>query len=69
MSHIRSRFSKPADELVVRYTTSLPFDWRLYQEDIKCSTAHARMLGKQGIISAGDSQSIINGLSDILDRD
>ncbi len=66
MSHIRSRFSKPADELVVRYTTSLPFDWRLYKEDIKCSTAHARMLSKQGIISAEDSQSIINGLNAIL---
>ena len=34
MSHIRGRFSKAADKLVAEYTTSLPFDLRLYHQDI-----------------------------------
>ena len=50
MSHIRGRFQKDAAEAVVKYTTSLPFDRRLYRQDIRGSIAHARMLAKQGII-------------------
>ena len=48
--HIQGRFSKPADRLVMRYTASLPFDRRLYKQDIAGSIAHAKMLAKQGII-------------------
>jgi len=62
MSHIRSRFSKPAEDKVINYTTSLPFDWRLYPEDIRGSIAHARMLGRQGIISAEEAGEIEAGL-------
>ena len=65
MSHIRGRFDKPADKLVVRYTTSIPFDWRLYRYDIAGSIAHARMLAKQGIISREDAETIDKGLSSI----
>ena len=65
MSHVRSRFDKPADELVIKYTTSLPFDWRLYREDIRGSIAHARMLTKQGIIPGADALEIIRGLIEI----
>ena len=66
MSHIRSRFTKPPDDLVAKYTSSLPFDWRLYPYDISGSIAHARMLGKQSITSAEESETIINGLNLIL---
>ncbi len=65
MSHVRSRFDKPADELVIKYTTSLPFDKRLYREDIRGSVAHARMLAKQGIIPSTDAIEIIRGLIEI----
>lgn len=65
MSHVRSRFDKPADDLVIRYTSSLPFDWRLYREDIRGSLAHARMLSKQGIIPSADAEAIIEGLDEI----
>ncbi|MDV2989975.1 MAG: argininosuccinate lyase [Dehalogenimonas sp.] len=65
MSHVRSRFDKPADELVIKYTSSLPFDWRLYREDIRGSVAHARMLAKQAIIPASDAETIVKGLSEI----
>ncbi len=66
MSHIRSRFVKGAAETVVRYTTSLPFDRRLYRHDISGSVAHARMLGEQGIISKNEADVIINGLGQVM---
>lgn len=65
MSHIRSRFNKAPDELVIKYTTSLPFDWKLYPYDIAGSIAHAEMLAKQGIIAKGESAAIIDGLKAI----
>jgi len=65
MSHIRGRFNKPADELLVEYTSSLPFDNRLYRHDIDGSIAHAGMLAKQGIIPQTDADAIIKGLSNI----
>ena len=65
MSHIRGRFHKAADKLVAEYTASIPFDWRLYHYDIAGSIAHAKMLAKQGIISAEEAEIIIDGLADI----
>lgn len=62
MSHIRSRFNKPAGKKVIEYTTSLPFDCRLYPQDIRGSIAHARMLAKQGIISADEGRALEEGL-------
>jgi len=65
MSHIRGRFNKPADKLLIEYTSSLPFDHRLYRHDIDSSIAHARMLAKQGIIPKADADAIVKGLDDI----
>jgi argininosuccinate lyase len=65
MSHIRGRFQKAVDKKVVEYTSSLPFDWRLYKHDIAGSIAHARMLARQGIISKSDSVIIVQGLESI----
>jgi len=65
MSHIRGRFSKPADKLVTQYTASLPFDRRLYRQDIAGSIAHAKMLARQGIISAAEAAKITGGLEAI----
>jgi argininosuccinate lyase len=65
MSLIRGRFRKPADKLVTQYTASLPFDQRLYRQDIAGSIAHARMLARQGIIADEDAQKIIGGLESI----
>jgi argininosuccinate lyase len=68
MSHIRGRFSKPADKLVARYTASLTFDRRLYKQDIAGSIAHARMLAKQGIISGEEARTVIGGLESIREE-
>jgi len=68
MSHIRGRFHKDADKLVAEYTTSIPFDWRLYPYDIAGSVAHARMLAKQGIISDKEAKTITEGLASIKEE-
>jgi argininosuccinate lyase len=65
MSHIRGRFSKPADKLVAQYTASLPIDHRLYRYDIAGSVAHAKMLARQGIVTNEDAQKIVAGLESI----
>lgn len=44
------------------YTASIHYDRRLYRQDIAGSIAHARMLGRQGIIPAEDAETIISGL-------
>jgi argininosuccinate lyase len=68
MSQIRGRFKKAADKLVDAYTTSIPFDWRLYPYEIAGSIAHAEMLSKQGIISAKDAETIVGGLTAIKEE-
>jgi argininosuccinate lyase len=65
MTHIRGRFSKPADKLVAQYTASLPFDRRLYRQDIAGSIVHAKMLARQGIISGEEARKITAGLESI----
>ena len=60
------RFTKETDALVKRFNDSLPFDQRLYRQDIRGSVAHAAMLGKQGIISDEEASKIIEGLGTIL---
>ncbi len=62
------RFTQPTDKFVEEFTASIDFDKRLYRQDIRGSIAHARMLGRQGIITAADAESIVGGLQEILDR-
>ena len=60
------RFSKEADSRLDDFNTSLPFDCRMYKEDIEGSLAHSAMLEKQGIISSKDKEEIHEGLKSIL---
>lgn len=62
------RFKKGTDKLVNDFNSSIPFDSRMYKEDIEGSIAHASMLGEQGIISKDASDRIISGLLEILKR-
>ncbi|MDI3481424.1 MAG: argininosuccinate lyase [Tepidanaerobacteraceae bacterium] len=59
------RFEKETDALVEKFTSSIEFDKKLYNQDIIGSMAHARMLAKTGIISKEDAALIINGLLEI----
>jgi argininosuccinate lyase len=60
------RFTQPTDKFVEEFTASIGFDKRLYHQDIRGSIAHARMLGKQGIIPLEDVEQIVHGLQQIL---
>jgi argininosuccinate lyase len=60
------RFSKGTAEMVEAYSESISYDYRLISQDIRGSIAHAKMLGKCGIIPAGDAEKIVNGLESIL---
>lgn len=59
------RFSKPMDAFVIGFGASLPVDRRLWEEDIRGSIAHARMLAEQDVITEEDAESIERGLSEI----
>ena len=58
-------FSEPMSELVKRYTSSVFFDKRLWQVDIRGSLAHAEMLCHQQIIGAADYAAIQSGMDTI----
>ena len=60
------RFSKETDHEVNDFNSSITFDCRFYKEDIEGSMAHAKMLGKKGIISNEDKDKILKGLAEIL---
>ncbi len=62
---MRKRFKKDMAESVQKYTESISYDRRLYKYDIAGSIAHAKMLAKQGIITAKDAQLICKGLASI----
>ncbi len=67
MSNIRGRFQKEPDKAAAKYSASIFIDWRLYPYDIQGSIAHARMLGKQGIITKRETTIIVGGLESILE--
>ncbi|MCA9678015.1 MAG: argininosuccinate lyase [Kofleriaceae bacterium] len=47
---------------------SVGFDWRLLPHDVEGSIAHARMLGRQGIIPTDDVEQIVTGLRAVQGR-
>ena len=59
------RFSENASTLLDEFNASLNFDKKLYQYDILGSQAHAKMLGKQGILTDEELNSIIDGLEKV----
>ena len=59
------RFDEATDAFVARFTASVDFDKRLYRYDIDGSIAHARMLGKVGILDAQEVAAIVEGLQAI----
>ena len=59
------RFSKSSAKILDLFNASLPFDQKLYEEDIEGSIAHAKMLAKQGILKDNEAKEIIEGLKTI----
>jgi argininosuccinate lyase len=59
------RFDSAPDEAMLRFSTSLPVDARLWRYDIQGSLAHVEMLGRQSIIAPDEAEAIQNGLQQI----
>lgn len=59
-------FTQTASAKLEAFWNSIEFDQRLADVDIQGSIAHAKMLGKCGIISAEDSVKIVEGLGQVL---
>jgi argininosuccinate lyase len=60
------RFDKDTDQRMEDFHSSIRFDQRLAEVDIRGSIAHARMLGKTGIVTNEESEALIAGLQGIL---
>ncbi|MBR5969908.1 MAG: argininosuccinate lyase [Lachnospiraceae bacterium] len=59
------RFEGKTDAAVWAFNASIGFDIRLLDADLEGSIAHAKMLGKQGILTQEESDAIVKGLEDI----
>jgi argininosuccinate lyase len=62
------RFAKGPAADVAKFTESVSFDWRLWEQDILGSIAHATMLQQAGILTRREADAIIAGLHQIADE-
>ena len=63
----KGRFKKELAKETNDFNSSISFDCRMFEEDIKGSIAHATMLGAAGIIDKSESDKICAELAVILD--
>jgi len=56
------RFEQGLHPAIERFNASIGFDIALLQEDLEGSIAHARMLGRCGVITTEESEQLIDGL-------
>jgi len=61
----KGRFSEPTAALLLQYSESISFDWRLWRHDIDGSIAHSAALEKAGLITAQERAQIADGLREI----
>ncbi|MCP5056823.1 MAG: argininosuccinate lyase [bacterium] len=59
------RFQQATDPTVERFSASVAFDQALARYDLRGSIAHARMLGKTGLVEPADVAAIVEGLESI----
>ncbi|HEX8833402.1 MAG TPA: argininosuccinate lyase [Abditibacteriaceae bacterium] len=59
------RFDSSPDAAMMRFSTSLPVDARLWKYDIEGSRAHVQMLGRANIIDPNEAAQIEEGLAAI----
>ena len=62
----KGRFNTRLHPRALAFSSSLPFDKKLYREDIEGSLAHAAMLVRQGILTREEGMKIRKGLNTIL---
>ena len=56
------RFDNSLNPFIETFNASIGFDRKLILEDLDCSIAHAKMLGKTQVLSSSETLQIINGL-------
>ena len=59
------RFAKGADPKLESFASSIHFDRKLWRQEIRASSAHARMLARQGIIEAEEAGELVRGLEQV----
>jgi argininosuccinate lyase len=59
------RFAEGPAAVMREINASIPFDKRLWRQDVAGSKAHAAMLGVQGIVSPEDAAAILAGLETV----
>lgn len=59
------RFSEGTDQMVERFTQSIGVDQRLWKYDVMASQAHARMLGRIGVLTPAEAEQLVAGLGKI----
>ncbi len=59
------RLSSGPAELVQEYTDSVSYDRAMSAQEIAGSQAHARMLAKQGVLTADEAETLIQGLETV----
>jgi len=62
------RFAGSLDPKIRAFTASLELDKRIALHDVRGSIAHARMLGRQGIIGEADASAVVSGLERIAEE-
>ena len=62
------RFAEGPSAVMREINASIPFDKRMWQQDIAGSQAHAAMLAAQGILTAEDAATIRTGLDGVAEH-
>ncbi|MGK6323018.1 argininosuccinate lyase [Sphingomonas sp. DT-51] len=62
------RFAEGPAAVMREINASIPFDKRMWRQDVAGSRAHAAMLGAQGIVSSADAAAIDSGLAQVAER-
>jgi len=57
-----NRFESSLNPFIEEFNASIGFDNKLILEDIQCSIAHAKMLGKTEVITSEETLKIVSGL-------
>ena len=59
------RFERPPADELLAYTVSLPFDRRLWRQDVRGSQAHVRGLGRVGLLTDDEVVAVLAALDQV----
>ncbi|MEO1059257.1 MAG: argininosuccinate lyase [Actinomycetota bacterium] len=62
------RFTGGPDEALLAYTVSLPFDQRMWADDITGSTAHVNGLARAGLLTSSEREAILAALAQVAEE-